>query len=112
MDQVTENENSAITTQKDFVLQECDITGLNKVDVLMALFEAALPNPKWPTQVKISRAYCFQALTAMQGSITYLGGRHLKVNLNGNRFITTFYNEINGTDAAEKVIAKLRKSIQ
>lgn len=86
---------------------ECDISGLNKVDVLLALWNGASTN-FWSVERKLTREDALLVLNK-NPSIDYLGGKPLKVNLKGNTFNTYLYNRDNGAGLAQKIIAELRK---
>lgn len=78
------------------VTNKCDITGLDKVKVLKALFNATSPGAVWPSSNNLSDEKIMQALIDNDYNIDYLGGKPLKVNLSGNCFDTFLYNRENG----------------
>jgi hypothetical protein len=87
---------------------ECDITGLDKVEVLLALWNAASANNYWHTASSFTREMASKVLRE-NPSIDYLGGKPLKVNLSGNAFNAYLYNRDNGAGLAQSVIAGLKK---
>lgn len=90
---------------------ECDITGLDKADVLLALWNGAFGNGGfWPSTHSLTREIASQVLQENQ-YIDYLGGKALKVNLNGNTFSANLYNRDNGAGRAQKIVTELRKSL-
>jgi len=92
----------------------CDITGLDKKEVLRALFNAA--------QVNMDSFHCARAALSelteqdlddalMSGgySVEYLKGRQLKVNLRSNTVDVRLFNRYNGSGAGQRAIAVLRR---
>lgn len=86
------------------------IKGLNKADVLAALYNASKPqgmgfmqyDPK-PMTRETAEEY-LKSTTYFD----YLKGRVMKINLEGNEFDSWAYNRDNGANTAENVIAVLR----
>ncbi len=86
------------------------LAGLNKEDVLAALFNAAKPqgigfmnyDPKPMTQEEA------KGLLKQTTYFDYLKGRVMKVNLAGDELNTLCYDRANGQGAAERAIAELR----
>lgn len=91
-----------------------DIKGLKKSAVLAALYNASKPqgmgfmhyDPKLMTEAEAEK------LLSMGTDFDYLKGRVMKINLSKDEVDTRWYNRDNGSDAAEKAIAELRKSNQ
>ena len=85
-----------------------DITGLDKVAVLRALwsasrvasFLAGLPCPPF---------HAAAAVTAVQDYIDYFQGRVIKMDLRGDTIDPRLYDRDNGAGAAERAVAALRK---
>jgi hypothetical protein len=89
-----------------------DISGLNKAEVLAALFNGSRQQgmgimdkrgtlempPEAAQQVLDDSGTCFD----------YLYGRVMKIDLSGDELKTALYNRDNGHDAAEQIIDKLR----
>lgn len=88
-----------------------NISGLDKVKVLQALYEDArvqglgfihfVPGPLAYEEAK--------ALLAAGTYFDYLKGRVMKIDLKGDEVETRLYNEDNGPGAAEQAIAQLRR---
>ena len=86
------------------------LAGLNKADVLAALYNASKPqgmgfmhyDPKPMTQEEA------EGLLKQTTYFDYLNGRVMKVNLTGDEFDTWGYDRDNGQGAAERAIAELR----
>jgi len=87
---------------------ECDISGLDKIDVLQALWEAARCGNYWPSAQSFSKEAARKALQA-NSCVDYLGGKPLKIDLGSDKFSTFLYNRDNGSGAAQRVIEALRK---
>lgn len=101
------------------------IAGLNKAEILAALYNNAKPRGLgWrhydPNPMTVEQAQkCLKEgddfVKALGKAIEersllyfdYLRGRALKVDLSGNEFDPTEYNHIYGRDAAECIIARL-----
>lgn len=93
----------------------CDISGLNKVVVVRALWQSSnvAPaarrfTPDLAAQTDISDQDIYAALA--HGYIDYLNCRVMKVDVNGDNFNTHLYNRDNGEGVAERVIASLRNN--
>lgn len=95
-------------------MSNVSITGLNKADVLAALYNAARPqglgflsyDPQPMTSSEAKRI-----LDSGQTYFDYLRGRVMKVNLASDvEFGSGLYDRDNGQGTAEAVIAALRKS--
>lgn len=88
------------------------ISGLNKADVLAALYNAAKPqgmgfvhyDPKPMTREEA------EDLLQQATYFDYLNGRAMKIALDGDEVYTGSYNNNNGDGAAERVIAELVKT--
>lgn len=81
--------------------------GLDKAEVLLALWNAASAN-LFHAAKSLSKEAATQALDS-SSSIDYLAGKPLKIDLSGNTFSTYLYNCDNGENKAQKVIEDLRK---
>lgn len=90
---------------------EIDITGLDKADVLAALYNASRPlglgalfyTPQGMTHEEA------QAAIAQGTDFDYLHGRVMKVNLAGDSFDPWLYDRDNGYGAAERAVASVRQ---
>lgn len=88
------------------------LEGLNKADVLAALYNASQPlgmgflhyDPK-PMDRKEA-----EDILAQTTRFDYLKGRVMKVNLSGDDFNPWLYDRDNGEGAAATVVGALRKS--
>lgn len=88
------------------------LTGLNKAVVLAALYNASKPqgmgflhyNPSPMTPAEA------ETLLKQTSRFDYLKGRVMKVDLSGSEFDAWGYDRDNGKNAAENVIAELRRS--
>jgi len=94
---------------EDSNLTSCDIAGLDKADVIKALFYAATSNTYYPCEDELPEKDLAGALGNLP-HIDYLAGRPLKVFLEGDTFDTHLYNRDNGPNAAQKAIAALRET--
>ena len=98
-----------------------DISGLNKAEVLKALFQKAKPID--PTHRELcERDHDMQVMLYQKtnseivemilkdtcGKVNGIGGRILAVNLSEDTLDPRFYNRQNGANAAEKAILELR----
>lgn len=93
---------------------ECDISGLDKILIVRALWKqsqvapaAQRFTPDLANRTEISDEDIQTALNT--GFIDYLNCRVMKVDLRSDAFNTRSYNKNNGAHAAEKIIAELRK---
>ena len=91
-----------------------DITGLDKKEVLRALFAAAQPFGYGFTHYNSNDTLTAQeveryAKDGFKFDIDYIKGRLMKINLSQNIVNTRAYNSDNGEMAAENAIAHLRK---
>ena len=87
-----------------------DITGLDKAEVLAALFNAARPQGKGllkydPKPMSADEA---RKLSPNAGYVDYLQGRVMKIDISGDEVDTWLYNRDNGEGAAETAIMSLR----
>jgi len=86
------------------------IEGLNKANVLAALYNASKPqglgfmqyDPKPMTREEAEN------WLSRENYFDYLKGRVMKINLKGDEFDSWAYNRDNGANAAENVISVLR----
>lgn len=87
-----------------------DITGIDKAEILAALYNNAKPQgighlnyKDIPMDKDIA-----EKLLKEQTYFDYLKERVLKVDLSGDELNTVWYNRYNGKNAAENIIYKLR----
>ena len=91
-----------------------DITGVDKADVLAALYNASRPqglgfmqyDPKPMTKEEA------EALLAERSRFDYLKGRVIKITFKGEEIDPQWYDLDNGLGAAERAISALRESGQ
>ena len=98
---------SRATTKPDTV----SLAGLNKADVLAALYNGSKPLGMGFLAFKaadMSRAEVQRMLDGGQTYFDYVQGRVMKVDLSGDELNTWGYNRDNGVGAAERIIGKLR----
>ncbi len=93
----------------------CDIAGLDKASVLKALVDRAVCNLDDSkrhsfSNKDVSLDECKKAV-ADATDFDYFNGKPLKVNLSGDQFDAYLYNRDNGSNAAQKAIAQLKKSL-
>jgi len=86
------------------------LIGLNKGDVLAAMFNAAKihdPKKQGSRQKKMGRREASELLdkTSYIGS---LEGRSLKIDFSGTKFDSSYYDRDNGRGLAQEVIDELR----
>ena len=86
-----------------------DITGINKAEILAALYNNAKPIGMGflhytPEPMTIEAA---ENLLKENQYFDYLKGRVMKVNLSGDQLRTELYDRDNGTGAAAKALAHL-----
>ena len=96
------------------------IEGLDKADVLMALFNAECPifpggvgNPANLMRMlnpQVMEREEAEALLEQRTYFDYVRGRVMKVKLEGDAFDPWLYDRDNGEGAAARAIGKLRKS--
>lgn len=91
-------------------MTEIDLTGLDKADVLAALYNGARSQGfgrlhYTPEDMTREEA---QALLEEGTYFDYVKGRVLKVDLGGNSLRTALYDRDNGEGAAARVIEELR----
>lgn len=89
-----------------------NIQGLNKAEVLAALFNASKPQGMGflqydPKPMTTEEA---EAILKQTTNFDYLQGRVMKINLEKDEVGTWGYNRDNGENAAERVVEILRKS--
>lgn len=89
-----------------------NIKGLNKAEVLAALYNAAKPQGMGflsydPKPMTVEEAQ--EILDSGQTYFDYVFGRVMKVDLSKDELWTATYNRDNGYDAAEKALAHLIK---
>ncbi len=88
-----------------------DITGLNKAEVLAALYNGSKPQGMGflhydPTPMTKEEAQVFLNDNTY---FDYLMGRVMKIDLSTNDLRTDLYNRDVGVDAAEKIISNLKE---
>jgi len=93
------------------------ITGLDKADVLAALYNAAAPiglgvlRYREESMTREQAQALIDAETTSYGvSFDYVHGRPLKIDLTTDELRTDLYNRDQGMGAAERVVAELRKA--
>lgn len=87
--------------------QECNIKGLNKKEILKALFAAAKPHLGYPLgKDKLNKKDC-KKVKKDNYSLDYFHNRCMHIVFHGDTMDTKFYNLANGENAAEKAIAYL-----
>lgn len=87
-----------------------DITGIDKAEILAALYNASQPLGMGflqydPTPMTVEEANIHLKRSSY---FDYLKGRVMKIDLTGNNLNTRLYNRDNGEGAAERVIERLR----
>lgn len=87
-----------------------DITGINKAEILAALYNNSKPLGMGmihftPEDMTVTEAQ--ELLDAGQTYFDYHKGRVMKISLKGDEFRTDLYNRDNGQGAAEDVIESL-----
>jgi len=88
-----------------------DISGLNKADVLAALYNASKPlgmgflqyDPKPMDRAEAER------LIERGSYVDYVGGRVMKVNLGGDMLDPWLYDRDNGDGAAARAISRIKR---
>ena len=91
-------------------MSKIDIRGIDKAQVLQALYNAARSVGRGilqydPTPMTLEEA---RALLQRGTYFDYVHGRAMKVNLSGDELDPWLYDRDNGTGAAERAIAALR----
>ena len=86
------------------------LLGLNKADVLAALFNAAMIRDlkKQSTRIKAMGREEASELLKKSSFIDVIDGRSLKIVLSGNVLDPSYYDSLNGDGLARKVIDGLR----
>jgi len=90
-----------------------DITGLNKADVLAALYNASRPQGKGFLHYDSKPMERIEAEEILKKTsyFDYLKGRVMKLDLSDNRFFDEWgYDRDNGPGAAEVIVSSLRTS--
>lgn len=87
-----------------------DLTGLNKAEVLAALYNASRPQGMGFLQYDPTPMATEEANQLLQGRtrFDYLKGRVMKIDLGGEELDPRLYNRDNGEGAAERVISALK----
>lgn len=85
------------------------LTGLNKADVLAALYNASKPQGKGLLQHTPAPMTQDEAMAKLEKTtyFDYLNGRVMKVDLSGDELDPWGYDRDNGQGAAERAIATL-----
>jgi hypothetical protein len=101
---------SCITTS--LLLSMCDITNLDKKEVIKALYHYAIPH-------RINNQSSNKSLSdtdienlLQYGTIEYLNDRILQIDVSQPYCDTFLYNQYNGTNRAETAIAHLKETIK
>lgn len=92
-------------------MTKISIEGLDKADVLAALYNHARPLGMGFLHYTKADMMKEEAKDILDGGYTnfdYLFGRVMKVDLSGNEFDTSPYNRDNGEGSAEEIVKKLR----
>src|SRR5262249_49577479 len=89
---------------------DCDIRGIDKADLVRALYRRARPRGDGWRRYNPSDSLSDAEVQAVLNDpdIYYLKGRVMKIDLTGNTVNTSLYNQENGIGRAEKIIADLR----
>jgi hypothetical protein len=92
----------------------CDISGLDKKEVLRALFRNAEPQGLGFVQYNSADTISDEEAEKLlkKGYIDYLKGRVMKIDLSKSVVDTYLYNRDNGNNAAENVIEKLKVNLK
>lgn len=93
-------------------MDEIDLTGLDKADVLVALYNASKPQGVgiWyfdPAPMTVDEA---RVLLESSTYFDYIKGRIMKVDLSGDTLGVQWYDRDNGPGVAERVIATVRQT--
>lgn len=94
-------------------MSKISLEGLNKADVLAALYNASRPQGLGFVQYDPTPMSSEQAQAILDGGQTgfdYLAGRVMKVDLSGDELETGSYDRDNGAGQAQNVIDELRHS--
>lgn len=104
-----------VTTYEAIASEYCDISGLDKVAVVRALWQGSCIasaakrfTPALAACTDVSNEDIREAL--MAGYIDYLQCRVIKADFHEDRFSVVAYDRDNGRGAAQRVIAKLRSN--
>lgn len=97
-------------------MSQIDIKGLDKAEVLLALYNHSKPlGMGWLQELSMGKAYTIEdARKDLENSspdyyFDYLYGRVMKVDLSKDTFDGWLYDRDNGEGKAQKVIDELRK---
>lgn len=88
-----------------------DIAGLDKVEILRALYAKAMPlglGKRHYVPGDLAYKEAEEILKAQRGYIDYVKGRAMHIHLSEDTMETRLFNSDNGECAAEKVIIQLR----
>jgi hypothetical protein len=95
---------------------QIDISGLDKVKLLQALFDRAKPQENsfvyYHSNNKLGRAGAENVLRNGHGYVDHVAGKVMKVNISDDRLDPFLFNTHNGAGAAEQVIQNLRAEQQ
>jgi len=88
----------------------CDISDIDKYELVRALFEDARPQGMGYLQQSNDRLSDFDILQieAKGWYVDYVHGRSMKIDISGPTFDTWLYNRDNGSNRAEEIVKKLR----
>jgi len=96
-----------VSTESDTI----DISGLDKAEVLRALFNASRPVGMGfcqPHADEMTAEEARELTSDMKGRFDYVRGRVMKVDIRGDLLEPWLYDRDNGKGAAARVIAKMR----
>ena len=103
----------SVSTQLFAKTNKVDISGLDKVEILQALFDRAQPVGMgyihYDKNHKLSQKDAQRILEEEDGDADYIFGRYMKVDVSGDQLETWEYNSENGDNVAEEIIQELRK---
>ena len=93
-------------------MSKVSLVGLNKADVLAALYNAARPQGLGFLHYDSKPMERKQAEKLLEQTIyfDYLKGRAVKLDMSGEKLDTTSYNQNNGPGLAEQIIKELREN--
>lgn len=92
-------------------MNEIDISGLDKAEVLLALYNTSRPQGRGYLQDAMAIPFDLEAARAVVAAHTkfdYVLGRVIKVDLSGDSFDPWLYDRDNGEGVAARAVARLR----
>ena len=103
-----------MATAKTSASRPLNTSGLDKADLLAALYNAAKPGASDAFNTRTAPMTGSEAqdiINRTKGPLcfTYVKGRALMVNITGDALDTAKYDEKNGKNAAKEVVARLRQ---